>query len=135
MTSQAPTIRLLSWTLTFSIFIIAVFLANSSVLSLDIVNIGEPCTVGELECQENEQRECVCEEYSEFDFDTDEEILRTIVCGWHDTGNSCGEEITGEAPECDESRRGATHRFPANDIKECYCIETDSGDIESCFWD
>lgn len=70
------------------------------------------CTPGQRQCQVGMLMECYCEE----DYVTEEETR--VVCVWESTGESCGAQL--EPPACDESREGATFRFP-DEIKTCKC--------------
>ena len=116
--------------------ILLIVLPASSPLSVDIIYVGEGCTPGEQECQENQTVRCACFIDYEYDFETDEVLTKITVCEWEQTGDSCGDALdTGDVPDCTESRRGAEHRFSSGNVKECTCNEDDSGEVEDCYWD
>ena len=103
----------------FSFTIIGVFLASAAILAQEFL---AGCTLGELQCQVNEESVCVCDDEWRV-IDGNESMV--TVCGWEYTGKSCGRQTP--PPACTPDYKGVTHEFP-DEIKECRCHG------ESCRW-
>ena len=121
-------------TITLAILVVVSF---SSALSSDTIYVGTQCTSGELQCQEDEIRQCTCEmTYDEFS---------TIVhCAWEYYSSPCEDEESDpneseheitSVPSCDASTRGAEFKFSGGEIKECICRKDDDGEFDDCSWD